>query len=174
MSIGHFRRRIRPCQERVRYGYRSALRAPPGQRICFDKATAPFRDDKIRRADRREEKRMPTGVNRQILLVEKPWASSGPSTSAWLKRGAGTQGRRSACARELHLLRRRQSRLDARRDLSRGIGDQRRHGRRRHCRGCRVEGAGFRRGDLIFADTGWQDYAASPGKHLSKFLASNR
>src|SRR5271166_5843609 len=28
--------------------------------------------------------------------------------------------------------------MDARRDLPRGIGDERRHGRRRHCRGCRA------------------------------------
>ena len=27
---------------------------------------------------------------------------------------------------------------------------------------------GFAPGDLIFADTGWQDYAVLPGKHLIK------
>jgi NADPH-dependent curcumin reductase CurA len=35
-------------------------------------------------------------------------------------------------------------------------------------RSCRSKAPGFAAGDLVWADTGWQDYAALPAKHLSK------
>jgi len=34
--------------------------------------------------------------------------------------------------------------------------------RRRHRRGGVIESAGARAGDIVFGDTGWQDYAAVP------------
>ena len=33
---------------------------------------------------------------------------------------------------------------------------------------------GFAPGDLVFGDTGWQDYAAVPAKHLTKCRSSSR
>ena len=59
-------------------------------------------------------------------------------------------------------------RLDARRHLPRGGRGQHRDGRRRHRRGGVVEVAWAWAGDIVFGDTGWQDYAAVPAKHLSK------
>ena len=47
---------------------------------------------------------------------------------------------------------------------SAGTGD----GGRRAGRGRRIATPDFAPGDLVFADTGWQDYAALPAKRLSK------
>ena len=113
---------------------------------------------------------MSTTVNRQILLVEKPSGKLGAEHFKMANGAdAGAEGRRGAAAHALHLARRRQPRLDAGRDLSRGGGGRTRDGRRRHRRG----GGSRRRrtckpGDLVFGDTGWQEYAALPAKHLTK------
>ena len=108
-------------------------------------------------------------VNRQILLVEKPTGKLGPEHFKTDQgRDSGAEGRRGAGADALHLARRRQPRLDARRDLSRrGRGQQVMAG------GGIAEvvsskAPGLKPGDIVFGDTGWQDYAAVPAKHLTK------
>ena len=85
-------------------------------------------------------------VNRQILLVEKPTGKLGPEHFKMVK-GAdpGAEGRRGAGADALHLARRRQPGLDARRHLSRRGRGQHRDGRRRHRRSRRLESAGPQR-----------------------------
>jgi len=58
--------------------------------------------------------------------------------------------------------------MDARRDLPPGIGDERRHARGGVAEVVESKAPGLAVGDLVFGDTGWQDYAAAPGKLLSK------
>ncbi len=54
-------------------------------------------------------------------------------------------------------------------DLSLGPGGRRRHGRRRRWpRWWRAVARASTPGDLVFADTGWQDYAVLPAKRLDK------
>ena len=64
---------------------------------------------------------MSSSINRQILLVEKPTGKLGPEHFKLSEAAMpGAEGRRGAAAGALHLARRRQPRLDARRDLSLG------------------------------------------------------
>ena len=65
-------------------------------------------------------------------------------------------------AGKIHFARRRQSRLDAGRDLSLGCRCRLRHGWRRIAEVVESKASGFAKGDLVFADTGWQEYAALP------------
>ena len=112
---------------------------------------------------------MKEGVNRQILLMEKPSGKLGPDHFRLVEGAhAEAERRRGPLARALHIAGRRQPRLDAWSDLSTGAGDQRRHGRRKRRRGDQVEGARVCSSDLVFSDTGWQDYAVLPAKHLAK------
>ena len=109
-------------------------------------------------------------VNRQILLVEKPTGKLGPEHFKMVNgQGARAEGRRGAGAGALYLARCRQPGVDARRHLSRRRRGQHRDGRRRH-RGSRIleSARAFKAGDIVFGDTGWQDYAAVPAKHLTK------
>jgi NADPH-dependent curcumin reductase CurA len=52
--------------------------------------------------------------------------------------------------------------------VARGRRGQQGHGRRRYRRSAVVEGAGLAPGDIVFGDTGWQDYAAVPPRHLTR------
>ena len=121
--------------------------------------------------DQREDNRMAAAVNRQILLVEKPMGKLGPPTLPPGPKSPFPSPRTAKrfCGVKLISLGRGQPRMDARRDLPPGAGDERRDGRGRHRGGARVEtAAASRSGDLVFGDTGWQDYAVAPVKHLAK------
>ncbi len=59
--------------------------------------------------------------------------------------------------------------MDAGRNLSLGGRRRQRHGRRRDSGSDgQSKAPGFAKGDLVFADTGWQEYAALPAKQLIK------
>jgi len=112
---------------------------------------------------------MPTGVNRQILLVEKPVGKLGPEHFRLVEAALPEPKDGEA------LVRVRLISLDAanrawmhgatyRPELETnavmaggGIGEV-----------VESKAPGLVVGDLVFGDTGWQDYAAAPGKLLSK------
>ena len=112
--------------------------------------------------------------NRQILLVELPKGKLGPEHFP-PGRGADCRRRRRArcCCGSRYIS------LDAanrawmqgatyRSALEAGeVMAGRRAGRSR-----RVEAPGLAPGDLVFADTGWQDYAALPAKRLDEAAAA--
>ncbi len=80
-------------------------------------------------------------VNRQILLVEKPSGKLGPEHfKSGQRQGARAKGRRGAGEGSLHLARRRQPGVDARRHLPCRRRGRHGDGRRRHCRGHRLKG----------------------------------
>src|SRR5271163_4037674 len=112
---------------------------------------------------------MAAGVNRQILLVEKPVGKLGPEHFR-LVEAAIPEPKDGET-----LLRVRLISLDAANRAWMHGATYRAGletnavmagGRRR--RGGRVKGAGLAVGDLVFGDTGWQDYLVLAGKHLSK------
>ena len=112
---------------------------------------------------------MPTGVNRQILLVEKPVGKLGPEHFRLVEAALPKPKDGEA------LVRVRLISLDAanrawmhgatyRAELETnavmaggGIAEV-----------VESKAPGLAVGDLVFGDTGWQDYAAAPGKRLSK------
>ena len=101
-------------------------------------------------------------------FVEKPAGRLGPEHFRLTQAPPRAEGRRGAAARPLYLARRREPRLDAGRDVSfrrrGGHGD----GGRRVAEVIESRADGFAAGDLVFADTGWQDYAALPARQLIK------
>ena len=112
---------------------------------------------------------MKEGVNRQILLVEKRRASSGPSISASSKalcRSRATA--RSFCAWATYrwtpptALGCMERPLDRRwRPTPSWPGER--------AEVIELKAPGFAPGDLVFSDTGWQDYAVLPADRSPRF-----
>ena len=106
---------------------------------------------------------MKEGVNRQILLVEKPSGKLGPEHFSSKAPCRSRATARSSCA------------LDAaNRAWMRGATYRPALETNASMAGGSVaeviesKAPGFAPGDLVFSDTGWQDYAVLPAKHLAK------
>ena len=111
---------------------------------------------------------MKEGANRQILLVEKPAGKLGPEHFRLVESPSEAERRRSPLARALHIVGRRQPRLDARSDLSSGRRANAVMAGGSVAEVIESKAPGFAPGDLVFSDTGWQDYAVLPAKQLVK------
>jgi NADPH-dependent curcumin reductase CurA len=112
---------------------------------------------------------MKEGVNRQILLVEKPSGKLGPEHFRLVEGAMPKPSDGEVLLRvRLHIVGRRQPRLDARSNLSTGAGDNAVMAGGSVAEVIESKAPGFAPGDLVFSDTGWQDYAVLPAKHLAK------
>jgi N-terminal domain of oxidoreductase len=116
-----------------------------------------------------EDIRMAAGVNRQILLVEKPVGKLGPEHFRVVEAAIPEPKDGEA------LLRVRLISLDAaNRAWMHGATYRAALETNAVMAGGGVaevvesKAPGLAAGDLVFGDTGWQDYVAAPGKHLSK------
>ena len=108
-------------------------------------------------------------VNRQILLVEKPTGKLGPENFRLVETAAPEPKDGEALMRVRYIS------LDAaNRAWMHGATYRAALENNAVMAGRAVaeivssKAAGFAHGDLVFADTGWQDYAVLPGKHLIK------
>src|SRR6201995_720172 len=115
------------------------------------------------------EKTMNASVNRQILLVEKPSGKPGPEPSKLID-GAMPEPKDGEA-----LLRVRYISLDAaNRAWMHGATYRAAVEANTVMAGGGIaevvssKAPGLAAGDLVFGDTGWQEYAAVPAKHLSK------
>src|ERR1700735_4448695 len=112
---------------------------------------------------------MSDGINRQVLLVEKPTGKLGPEHFKMAKAAIPEPKDGEA------LLRVRYISLDAaNRAWMHGATYRSAVEANSVMAGGSVaevvssKAPGFAPGDLVFSDTGWQDYAVLPGKHLAK------
>src|SRR4029077_1311384 len=135
------------------------------RRGCLRVLCATLREDQ----PHRREEAMKDGVNRQILLVERPTGKLAPQHFK-MTEGAIPEPRESET-----LLRVRYISLDAaNRAWMHGATYRAAVEANTVMAGGSIaevvssKAPGLAAGDLVFGDTGWQDYAAVPAKHLTK------
>src|SRR5208282_3144365 len=117
----------------------------------------------------RGEKRMPTGVNRQILLVEKPAGKLGAEHFRLVEATLPEPKDGEALVRVRYIS------LDAaNRAWMHGATYRSAVEANSVMAGGAIaevvssKASELKPGDIVFGDTGWQDFAAVPAKHLSK------
>src|SRR6201746_651834 len=112
---------------------------------------------------------MNDSVNRQILLVEKPTGKLGPEHFKMSKGGIPEpkDGEALLGVRYIALDAANRARMDRPTDRA-GVEANTVMAGGGIAEVISSKAPGLAAGDIVFGDTGWQDYAAVPGKHLSK------